>query len=470
MFKCLNVYLFFMFKKISILTLLLTVLVFGGFGCKSNNQGTISSVKAVTINYWTVYDDVTQLEKFAAEYKQLRPYVTINIRQVRYDEFDSLFTNALADDVSPDIISVHVGWLGKYLSRLSPIPASVNVVRMIPKGGMANDQFDIVAETNAMPSLKSIKSSYVNTVYDDIVRGGVAYGLPMALDTLAIYYNKDLLDRAGVPEPPTTWEEFVAAVKKCTKLNRDGKITQSATALGTGNNISNAFDILSLFMMQSGVSMADGASVTFSNTLSRAEVSDPAFKALNFYTDFARPNKEAYSWDESMGDSLEQFVRGKVVFYFGFAYDYTTIKSQAPGMNLSVLPMLQLRPEAPVNVANYWVESVPKKSKHQNEAWDFIRFITAPDKVKTYTEATFRPTPLRSQIKDQLENENLSPFTSQILFIENWYRGREIDGAKQAFETLITKYLKPYSGTEKKELEYRANLIIDAARTVQQTM
>ena len=107
-----------MIKKILLISILVITLGLAGFGCKGLSAEEQSAVKPITLKYWTVYDDVKQLEQFAAEYKQQRSYVNIEVRQVRYDEFDSLFTNALADDVAPDIISIHNRWIPQYQSNV----------------------------------------------------------------------------------------------------------------------------------------------------------------------------------------------------------------------------------------------------------------------------------------------------------------------------------------------------------------
>jgi len=66
---------------------------------------------------------------------------------------------------------------------------------------------------------------------------------------MALFYNKDLLDQAGVPEPPKNWEDFQKAVKKLTKFDKkSGKILQSGTSLGTGNNIAGFEDLLYIFV------------------------------------------------------------------------------------------------------------------------------------------------------------------------------------------------------------------------------
>lgn len=452
-------------KIISIFVATLFLLVLG-FGCKGLSQEQKAAVKPVTLTFWTVYDDMAQLQILASQYKQMRPYVTVNIRQVRADEFEKLFVNALADDVPPDIMSVDVKNLGMYKSRLSTMPSSVKMARLLVTGTYFKET-QVLEDVNIMPTANDVKVNYVNTVYDDAVEAGQIYGLPMALDTLVIYYNKDLLDKAGVPESPKTWTDFVSAVKATTKFDKEGKLIQSGVALGTANNIENAFDIVSLFLLQSGVVMSQGDYITFASGLDQHPQDHPVVRALDFYTDFARDTKENYSWDEKQNSALNQFASGKVAFYFGFAYDYSRIRALGPQMNMDLIPVPQLNENSPVNVANYYLETVVKKSKHQNEAWDFVRYITSPDSVAKYTTATRRPTPLRSQINEQKKDILLAPFASQVLFSKNWYHGNNFTAARNAVIDMIHNYLQPYDGNER---FHYANMVIYASKVIQQTM
>ncbi len=454
-------------KLISSIVLIATLVV-TGLGCKGLTPEEQSAIKPVTLNYWTVYNDLTELRKYAAEYKNIRPYVTINIRQIRYEEFDRLFTNALADDVAPDIISMHIRWLRKNQARLSPAPSSVNVARVFEKNKYTKEQA-VVVDTIPMPKERDIKNNYVTTVYEDVVLDNGIYGLPLAFDSLALIYNQTILDRAGIANPPTTWTEFVENVHKITRFNATGDIVQSGVALGTAGNIDNFFDIVSLFLLQSEVKLSDGNSVTFATGVERSQDrSNIALRALDFYTDFARPTKEAYSWNDRMPNAFDTFVRGQSAFFLGFAYDYPRIKARAPQLDIRITTIPQLNPGNPINVANYWVESVPKKSEHQNEAWDFVRFITSKEKVKEYTTATLRPSPYREQISEQQKDEILEPFATQALFAENWYRGNDVTTAESAFKNLITEFLKPGDDSEK-VLRRDKELIINSAARIQQT-
>ncbi len=454
--------------KIITLFLIAGAIMLAGLGCKGLSEEEQQAITPVTLNYWTVFDDVDQLRAFAEEYSALHTYVTINIRQVRYEEFDNLFTNALADDVAPDMVSMHSRWLSRYVQRLEPAPANVSVATVSTEGKV-QPKIVVTKSNNLLPSINTIKKSYVSTVAEDIIIDDKIYGLPLAFDTLTLYYNKELLDKAGVAVVPATWEEFNSAVKKGTHYDQNGKITQSGVAMGTGKNIDNGFDIISLLMLQNGVKMATGGRVSFTDGLDGRATDHPALQAMRFYTDFARPTKDVYSWDENMGNALEEFARGKSVFFFGFAYDRPRVKARGPQINFGVEPVPQLNSAVPMNVANYWVESVVVKSKNKNEAWDFIRFMSEPENIKRYVEATKQPSPLRAQIVEQQDNPELAPFALQSLTAKSWYHGKDITAAQTAFNDLFVSYLQPY-GEREDAVSRDVNLLNRTAQVIQQTM
>ena len=136
-------------------------------------------------------------------------------------------------------------------------------------------------------------------------------------------------------------------------------------------------------------------------------------------------------------------------------------------MNLNVIAVPTLKTEA--NVANYWIESVVKKTEHPNEAWDFVRYMTTPANIARYITKTGQPTPLRAQYRAQLEDDDLSSFASQILQAENWYTGKNIDAAEEAIDNLIEGFKEPV-GDRVQPSQRDAALIINAARIIQQTL
>ena len=228
-----------------------------------------------------------------------------------------------------------------------------------------------------------------------------------------------------------------------THVNEKGEIISSAAALGAGKNVERASDILSLLMLQSGVTMEQNKKTAmFSENTNRSTAS---LEALNFYTAFANPVKEVYTWKENMPDSFEAFVNGKTAFFFGYAYHLPLIKARAPKLNyrISALPQISNDPTTSkiVNFANYWVWTVAKSSKNTKWGWDFIQFAAKKDNVKNYLTTSTKPTALRGLINDQLTNADLEIFANQLLTAESWYHGKDAGVVESTLVNLIDNTL-----------------------------
>lgn len=453
-------------RYIGIFLLLVSVPLIG-FGCKGLSDAQQQAARPVSLEYWTVSEDVSMLRTFANEYRQFRPYVQIQIRPVREDQFADLFVNALADDRAPDIISIPVRELPAYQSRISTMPRSVEVANVYTTGGLSQ-QTVVEPVVNQMPTAQTIARSYIRAVEERAIIGNRVYGLPLAVDTMALYVNTEVLDSAGVPELPTTWDEFTEVVKKTTRFNAAGDIVQSGVALGTGDNIDHAFDIMSLLWVQNGIPLDTAGIAGLYVQRGQTVVDHPTFQSLRFYTDFAKADRDVYSWNSTFSSALDEFVRGRSALYIGFASDRTEIVRRAPQLGFEVVPLPQLDPTTPVNIIDFRLQSVVAKSPDQDEAWDFIRYITQSQNIERYLEATDLPTPLRSQITAQSENTTIAPFLEGILTATNWYQGTDSAAAEDALAVLLTRFVAPYGPDVDRE-DRDVSLLDTFVRTIQQS-
>lgn len=431
-----------MFKKLTILSLLAIFILGSGFGCKTPDAKTQAAMTPITLTYWRVFDDSDAFSEIITKYRALHPHITIEYRKLRYEEYEKALLNALAEDRGPDIFSIHNTWIKEYESKINPMPATITMPYSIISGTLKKETTIELRTTNS-PTLKDIKDRFVDAVgYDVISDNGEVYGLPLSVDTLAMFYNKDLFNNAGISQAPPYWnKEFLQDIKKLTKQDAKKELTQSGVALGGASNINRFSDILSVLMMQNGAIMMDGNQVLFNLVppASKDTGYNPGLEALRFYTDFSNSGKESYAWNSTLPNSLEMFISGKLAIYFGYSFDLPTIKTQAPKLNFSVakLPQIEGNPPTNVNFANYWVEVVSKKSAHQNEAWDFIQFITKEEQAKSYLEKTKKPTALRSLVASQRTSDDIGVFADQVLTAKSWYKGRNAAAAEDAFREMI---------------------------------
>lgn len=422
-----------------------------GFGCSFLSEETKQALEPVTLEYWRVWDDRSDFSAIISAYQQLHPNVRINYRKFRYEEYEDALLEAFAADKGPDIFSIHNSWMLKYKDFIQPMPQTITLPYRTIEGTIRPEEV-IKLRTNPTMSLRELKNQFVETVYDEVVFStevsndpnvppqDLIYGLPLSLDTMALYYNRDLLNNAGIVNPPTDWTSFQEDIVKITKLDEDGNLLLSGAAIGTGENISRSADLISLLMMQNRAQMTDdGGNIVFNQIpaeLSGRTIS-PGEEALRFYTDFASPVKEVYTWNNDQPDSIEAFAAGETAFMFGYAYHKEQIDTLAPRLNYSIAPMPQIEGNPPVNYANYWIETVSNKTADINEAWDFIMFATAEEQVDSYLNNTEKPTALRNLIEEQTLDDNLLPFASQILTARTWYKGEDPNTMEQVFIEMI---------------------------------
>ncbi len=389
-------------KKQSIFTAVLlslaVLLVFAGFGCKK--KPTANEIQPINLNFWSVFDDKEVYDPIIIAYEETHPNIHIVYKKLTYEEYEKVVVEGLAAGQGPDIWSIHNTWLPKHQSKLAPMPDSIMT------GAMYNDTFVEVASNDF--------------VVDDRI-----YGIPLSVDTLALYYNKDLLNTEGIVTPPEDWEAFKEAVKALTKTDISDNIIQSGAAIGTAKNINRAVDILYLLMLQNGTQMVD--SKLTQATFNLPDINDPKYfpgtAAMTFYTDFANSKKEIYSWNLNMSYSIDAFIEEKTAMMFNYSYERSYLKIKAPNLNYGIAPVPQIQgAQKSANYANYWANVVSQASQNQNEAWDFVNFMSSKENDDAYCKKTDRPASRIDVLQSQLDDPNLKTFAKQALTAKSWYQ------------------------------------------------
>lgn len=447
-----------MLKRFRSFIIIPIVVVLLGQGCTQKPSAQITNAtKPVTLTWWRVFDSGETVQPIVSAYRAMHPNVTIDYKTMRLDEYESKLVNAMAEDRGPDILTLHNTWIPKYQNKLAPIPDTITVPFTHIEGSIKKETVTQLV-TNPGLSIKDLKKNFIDTVADDVILNVPAenpklpnvdkiFGLPLAADTLVMYYNKDLLNAAGIAQPPVYWtdssgssDSFQKMVPRLTKQDTQGNIVQSGAALGTAKNVDRFADILSLLMMQNGTRMKGSDNAAIFNQIPvelSGRPNPPADDALVFYTDFANPAKEVYSWNDKMPSSLTAFASGQTAFFFGYAYNLSTIRAQAPKLNLGIAKIPQINGNPEINYANYWVEGVSKKSANINWAWDFLEFATSAEQATKYLDAAHRPTALRALISKQTTDIDLSVFADQLLTAKSWYHGKNEAAAEQALADMI---------------------------------
>ena len=377
---------------IFIVFVLLLFLVFGGFG---------GPEQRVELEFWGVFDEPAFFEEAITNFRRQNPSINVRFVPFSFEEYEGAVIDALASGRGPDIWMIQSSWLPKHKDKLFPLP---------------QDDKDINYK------LINFRQDFVDVAESDLIDNGQIYALPLYVDTLALYYNKDLLNSAGISLPSGDWDAFAEAVKDLTRTDSRGNITVAGAALGTARNVNRSTDILTLLMMQSGTQMTDRQSNTA--TFSRSIESQPVGQAaLEFYTDFANPEKSVYTWNDNLFYSIDAFTTERSAMMLNYSHHIRTIRSKAPRLNFGVALMPQISGSSTrVDYANYFAPVVSAASENKEAAWKFLVYLTSREGSLLYLNKSQRPAARRDLIDFQKTDSDLGVFAKQALSARSWYQ------------------------------------------------
>lgn len=354
----------------------------------------------VKLQFWGVFDDRNAFEKSIRDFEAINRNIKVEYRQVPFENYEKELLNALATGAGPDVLMIHHTWLPKHGDKLAAMPIKI-------KG-----------QDKPMMTAAQFKNEFVDVAYNDLVFNNAIYGIPLYVDTLALYYNRDMLSAAGITAPPKSWSEFNSQVELMTRLDRSGEILQSGAALGTAYNVNRSTDIVAALMMQSRTQMTDDeGNPTFSKTVQGQPAGETA---LRYYTDFANPNVKTYSWDAFQHYSIDAFIEGKTAMMLNYSHQAQTIKARASRLNFSVASMPQTSENQPVNYANYWAVAVSSTSVNPDQAWLFTSYLGSKEGISSYLTETGRPAARRDLIEIQKSDPDLGVYALQALTARSW--------------------------------------------------
>ena len=400
-------------------------------GCVKKDQPATSKTDRVNLVFYSLFDDEDIYQPLIQQYSAKHPNVTITYRKFTDPvDYMNLIINELAEGQGPDIFAAPNYWFLRNVKKVSPLPS----ITFSPQ------QF---------------QQTFVSVANDDLVftdpNDGQkkVYGIPLYVDTLALYYNKadfeDKLPSQG--HPSSTWEGIKNDVFQLTKTDNSFERFQVAgIAMGRSDNIARAVDILYMLMLQYKTNfynstLSQTAFVNQQTPTSTGLLINPASEALRLYTSFALPSNKNYSWNEYLANSaspvkeMETFARGKVAMIFGYSYLYEQIKAEindlkGKGVNtidpkdiqVSDVPQVNdpaTSTENRVAFANYNALTVARTTEHPAEAWDFLLFLSSKNNLQYYNSKTHEPTSRRDMIKDQMQDPIYGVFAEQTGYAQS---------------------------------------------------
>lgn len=362
-------------KKIAAMTMA-TVLAMGALaGCGSPSeevpatQADSESSKDVTIwYYWETEGHQEALSKVIEDYNSSQEDYEVTAKYVPFDDFKKQLSIGASASELPDIVILD-----------SPDHASYAEMGIFAD---ISGKFDV--------------SNYYEGTVDSCTVDDKLYGVPFGVNCLALYYNEDLLNDAGL-QPPTTWEELKTTAKALT--------TDSVTgmALCSIQNEEGTFNFMPW---------------VWSTGASSYEIdSEGGIKALSFIQSLVKDgamSSECINWTQ--GDVMNQFISGNVAMMENGPWQIPTMQKEAPDLNWGVT----LLPKDSENASALGGENYAViKDGNEEGALAFLEYVTQDEQVKYLMESFGYISADRAIAETQFDAESpYQPFVEQLEYAQ----------------------------------------------------
>lgn len=344
----------------------------------------------------------------------------ITIKYVEKDKasFTRDFVEAVASGSAPDLI----------LIAQDEILSNKNKLSLIPYQSVTKRVF---------------KDTFIEEGELFLQKDGIV-ALPLTIDPLIMYWNRDLFTNEGIPSPPNLWDYFYGLSPRISLRDQKGNVARSFVAFGEYSNVSNAKEILSTLLMQSGKSIVassqDGtltASLAREGSVGDTTEGDGAESAIQFFTQFSAPNKVSYSWNRSLPLSRNMFEEGSLALYFGYASEYTSILNRNPHLNFDIAMVPQAGQYATkTTFGRMQGIAIVKASQNQAGAMHAVEILSDSKFVSALAGKMNLPPVRRDLISIRPTDAVLATLYDSALISHAWY-DPDPSATDQVLNTLI---------------------------------
>lgn len=215
-----------------ILVLIMSISLLSGCSSKTTKTSDKAELKGeITFSTWGSLEERKVNEDIIALFEAKYPGTKVKLEYIP-EEYTTKIDSMFLGKKAPDVIYGHPKYFAAWASQ-----------------GLLMDLTDRFAQT---PELLD-DSKFNTNLYEAFKYEGKNIATINGADTMLLYYNKNLFDKAGIPYPTSdwTWEQFIDAAKKLTIIGADGKPKQY------GISLSSFYSAIEAFLFANGGKLFD---------------------------------------------------------------------------------------------------------------------------------------------------------------------------------------------------------------------
>lgn len=377
-------------RKLAVLCMLsvIAVTALSGCGGREVNQNNAKSEKTkIRFASWDVADDVDRQQELVDIFNESHDDIEVTL-EAYGSEFDTKISAGMGSGDAPDVMYM---WnYPAYHQGLEPL-----------------DSF-IEGEG------ESYKENFYDTLWNYNSMDDQIYGIPIGFTTHTLFYNKDLFQEAGIPEPVNgwTWEDLAQAAKT---------ISDNTSAKGFSFHMKPDPYDFEMYLWSNGAAYCDEEGTLDSNINSEASI-----EVLQMFQDM---EKEGYAV-ATEGSGTDEFRSGAVAMYIYGAWAIDSLNEDGLNYGVVTIPSFANAGKDSVSILSSSGISISKDSKNKDAAWEFVKFWTSEEsnKARIGLELPVLNSVVESEkIMEQSEYEPFylmleqsDGYTPASFIIENW--------------------------------------------------
>jgi multiple sugar transport system substrate-binding protein len=235
------------------------------------------------------------------------------------------------------------------------------------------------------------------------------YALPDEFTTLALYYNRDHFQRAGLDpsRPPETWDEFIRVGQRLTRdIDQDGSLDQFGFAM----NVTPWFSMPFLYSF--------GGKILDDNKLLCLLERPEAVEALKFQISLTSSNVEAGAWRQGAIGPDAGFKSGRYSMIFSGPWNLENFRRSGVNFSVSLIPgNPKLKIKSSTNVGGN-ANVIFRTSKHPDLAVKFLTYLLSKEVQELFCKE-LGAIPLHVDVRPpetELQDRELLVFMEQSLY------------------------------------------------------
>ena len=286
-------------------------------------------------------------------FTKANPDVKVNLEFVPYEGLHDKTVLAQGSGTGYDVVLFDVIWPAEY--------AANNVL------------VDVTSKIT-----DEMKSGVLPGAWTTVQNDGKYYGMPWILDTKYLFYNKEILEKAGIEAPPKTWDELTEQAK----IIKDKGLLETPIAWSWAQAEAAICDYTTIVSAYKGDFLKDGKP---------AFAEGGGLDALNYmvssYTSgLTNPNSKEFLEE----DVRKVFQNGDAAFALNWTYMYNMAndpKDSKVAGKVGVVPAPGVAGKSEASAVNGSMGlGVTTASKHPDEAWNFVTFMTSQTTQNQYAK------------------------------------------------------------------------------------